>query len=201
MITRTSIATISYNSVPFLVHTLDDLIADGVIEFYAFVDHLPESDETKSHKHLFIVPSSNIDTFSLQNQLKEVDLEHPDLPPLGCIMFRHSKFADWFMYCQHDRDYLSMRGEVKEFIYSKDDFIVSDRDYFNELIHTSDFSKFKIFQKLRDAVNADVSFKELVSNGFVPVPQIVQYRMAYNIMKYGIANYDEEPVSAEKSTN
>lgn len=201
MITRTSIATISYNSVPFLVHTLDDLIADGVIEFYAFVDHLPESDETKSHKHLFIVPSSNIDTFSLQNQLKEVDLEHPDLPPLGCIMFRHSKFADWFMYCQHDRDYLSMRGEVKEFIYSKDDFIVSDRDYFNELIHTSDFSKFKIFQKLRDAVNADVSFKELVSNGFVPVPQIVQYRMAYNIMKYGIANYDEELVSADKSTN
>lgn len=201
MITRTSIATISYNSVPFLVHTLDDLIASGVIEFYAFVDHLPESDETKSHKHLFIVPSSNVDTFSLQNQLKEVDLEHPDLPPLGCIMFRHSKFADWFMYCQHDRDYLSMRGEVKEFIYSKDDFIVSDRDYFNELIHTSDFSKFKIFQKLRDAVSADVSFKELVSNGFVPVPQIVQFRMAYNIMKYGIANYDEEPGSADKSTN
>ena len=201
MITRTSIATISYNSVPFLVHALDDLIASGAIEFYAFVDHLPESDETKSHKHLFIVPSSNIDTFSLQNQLKEVDLEHPDLPPLGCIMFRHSKFADWFLYCQHDRDYLSMRGEVKEFIYSKDDFIVSDKDYFNELIHTSDFSKFKIFQKLRDAVSADVSFKELVSNGFVPVPQIVQYRMAYNIMKYGIANYDEEPDSNEKSTN
>lgn len=201
MITRTSIATISYNSVPFLVHTLDDLIASGVIEFYAFVDHLPESDETKSHKHLFIVPSSNIDTFSLQNQLKEVDLDHPDLPPLGCIMFRHSKFADWFMYCQHDRDYLAMRGEVKEFIYSKDDFIVSDKDYFNELIHTSDFSKFKIFQKLRDAVSADVSFKDLVANGFVPVPQIVQYRMAYNIMKYGIANYDEEPVSADKSTN
>lgn len=200
MITRTSIATISYNSVPFLVHTLDELIASGVIEFYAFVDHLPETDETKSHKHLLIVPSSNIDTFSLQNQLKEVDLDHPDLPPLGCIMFRHSKFADWYLYCQHDRDYLSMRGEVKEFIYSKDDFVVSDRDYFNELIHTSDFSKFKIFQKLRDAVSADVSFKELVSNGFVPVPQIVQYRMAYNIMKYGIANY-EEPDSAAKSTN
>lgn len=201
MITRTSIATISYNSAPFLVHTLDELIACGVIEFYAFVDHLPESDETKSHKHLFIVPSSNIDTFSLQNQLKEVDLDHPDMPPLGCIMFRHSKFADWFMYCQHDIDYLAMRGEFKEFVYSKDDFIVSDKDYFNELIHTSDFSKFKIFQKLRDAVSADVSFKELVSNGFVPVPQIVQYRMAYNIMKYGIANYDEERVSAEKSTN
>ena len=201
MITRTSIATISYNSVPFLVHSLDELIASGVIEFYAFVDHLPESDESKSHKHLFIVPSSNIDTFSLQNQLKEIDLDHPDLPPLGCIMFRHSKFGDWFMYCQHDRDYLAMRGEVKEFIYSKDDFVVSDKDYFNELIHTSDFSKFKIFQKLRDAVNADVSFKELVSNGFVPVPQIVQYRMAYNIMKYGIANYDEESVSTDKSTN
>ena len=201
MITRTSIATISYNSVPFFFFSLDELIASGVIEFYAFVDHLPESDETKSHKHLFIVPSSNIDTFSLQNQLKEIDLDHPDLPPLGCIMFRHSKFADWFMYCQHDRDYLAMRGEVKEFIYSKDDFFVSDKDYFNELIHTSDFSKFKIFQKLRDAVNANVSFKDLVSNGFVPVPQIVQYRMAYNIMKYGIANYDEEPGSAEKSTN
>lgn len=201
MITRTSIATISYNSVPFLVHTLNVMIESGSIEFYAFVDHLPESDETKSHKHLYIVPSSNIDTFSLQNQLKEIDLDHPDLPPLGCIMFRHSKFADWYLYCQHDRDYLSMRGECKEFIYTKDDFVVSDKDYFNELIHTSDFSKFKIFQKLRDAVSADVSFKDLVSNGFVPVPQIVQYRMAYNIMKYGIANYDEERASAERSTN
>ena len=201
MITRTSIATISYNSVPFLVHTLNELIERGVIEFYAFIDHMPESDETKSHKHLFIIPSSNVDTFSLQNQLKEVDLDHPDLPPLGCIMFRHSKFSDWFLYCQHDRDYLAMRGELKEFIYTKDDFIVSDKDYFNELIHTSDFSKFKIFQKLRDAVSSDVSFRDLVSNGFVPVPQIVQYRMAYNIMKYGVSNYDEEPVSAENSTN
>lgn len=201
MITRTAIATISYNSVPFLVHTLDELISNGAIEFYAFVDHLPESDETKSHKHLFIVPSSNIDTFSLQNQLKEIDLEHPDMPPLGCIMFRHSKFADWYMYCQHDREYLAMRGEAKEFLYIKDDFVVSDVDYFNELIHTSDFSKFKIFQKLRDAVNSKVPFRYLVINGFIPVPQIVQYRMTYNLMRYGVANYDEELSSAEESTN
>lgn len=190
MNTRSPIATISYNTDSFLIENLNVLIKEGVIEFYAFISHLPEDDEKKIHKHLFVIPSSTIDTFVLNDRLAELDILHPDLPPLGCIRWVHSKFSDWYMYGLHDKDYLASKGESRKYHYDKSDFIVSEYDYFAELIHTSDFSKYKVFNKIRDLVASGVSFRELFSNGFIPVQQIIQYKKAYNLLKYGDMEHD-----------
>lgn len=190
MITRTAISTISYNSEQFLIRELNKLIReDKIIEFYAFIYHYPEEDEKKPHRHLFVIPSSTVDTFSLNERLQQIDVQNPDKPPLGCISWCHSKFADWFLYSIHDRDYLASKCESRKFHYEKQEVVVSDWDYFNELIHRSDFSKYKAFAKFRDMISSGVNFRELFSNGFIPVQQIVQYKKAFNLLKYGNMDY------------
>lgn len=190
MNTRSPISTISYNTEQFLIRELNKLIReDRIIEFYAFIYHYPEEDEKKGHRHLFVIPSTTVDTFSLNERLKQIDIKCPDNAPLGCISWCHSKFADWFLYVLHDSDYLATKCESRKFHYDKQEIVVSDYDYFNELIHRCDFSKYKSFAKFRDMIKSGVGFRELFSNGFIPIQQIVQYKKAFNLLKFGNMDY------------
>lgn len=191
MITRTNISTISYNTDSFLIRTLEKLRSEGVIYFWAFVQHFPEDDERKMHKHLFVVPSSTLDTFQLDTYMQEIDDAHPDLPPLRCKMWCRSQFPDWYMYVLHDKDYLVHKGIERKYHYTIDDIICSDKDDLLELIHRSDFSNIKYTSKFRDMIASGVSFAELVKNGFVPIQQIEQYSKAYDLFKYGDLYYSK----------
>lgn len=191
MITRSNISTISYNTDDFLILKLNDMIKNHCIEFWAFINHIPEEDEKKSHKHLFIIPSGTVDTFALSDILEEIDFTNPAMPLLGTIFWKHSKFVDWYLYALHDIDYLASKGESRKYHYDKSEFIVSESDYFNELIHSCDFSQYTKHKKLREAVQSDVSFRDLFANGFIPVQQIGQYSLAYNLLKYGDMYYDK----------
>ena len=198
MNTRSPIFTILYNTEQFLIRELNKLIKeDRIIEFYAFIYHYPEEDEKKGHRHLFVIPSTTVDTFSLNERLKQIDVKCPDNAPLGCISWCHSKFADWFLYVLHDSDYLATKCESCKFHYEKQEIVVSDYDYFNELIHRCDFSKYKSFAKFRDMIQSGVGFRELFSNGFIPIQQIVQYKKAYNLLKFG--NMDYTPNITERA--
>ena len=97
MITRSNISTISYNTDDFLTFKLNDMIKNHCIEFWAFINHIPEEDERKEHKHLFIIPSGTVDTFALSDILEEIDFTNPTMPPLGTIFWKHSKFVDWYL--------------------------------------------------------------------------------------------------------
>ena len=191
MITRSNISTISYNTDDFLIFKLNDMIKNHCIEFWSFINHIPEEDERKAHKHLFIIPSGTVDTFALSDILEEIDFTNPSMPPLGTIFWKHSKFVDWYLYALHDIDYLASKGESRKYHYDKSEFIVSDSDYFNELIHSCDFSQYTKHKKLREAVQSDISFRDLFANGFIPVQQIGQYSLAYNLLKYGDMYYDK----------
>ncbi len=182
MVTRAPISTISYNTYDFLVAELIKLQNERIIEFWAFVEHKPEDDETKAHKHLLIFPATTIDTFDLSKRFEEIDIEHPDLPPLGCIMWHRSKFVDWYLYALHDADYLASKGQSRKYHYEKCDVACPDNDYLNEQIHLCDFSPFKRFSEFRDCVKSKVPFAELVKNGFVPIPQIYQWSKAYYLL-------------------
>lgn len=181
MKTSKPFATISYNSIPFLRSKLDDFVAGRIIDFYAFIDHYPEEDETKAHRHLFVIPNGRLDTDSFFDQFLEVDPDTPDLP-FRCIKARPSKFQDWYLYCLHDSSYLALKGQARKFHYLTDDFYVSDGDYFLELIHEIDHAKLFRFDGLREAVEKGISFEDLLFDGFIPVQMVTQYRMAYEMM-------------------
>jgi hypothetical protein len=65
---------------------LNEMIADALLDFWAYIEHLPEQDEKKRHKHLYLVPSKLIDTAVFQKRLQEIDTTDLLAKPLGCIV-------------------------------------------------------------------------------------------------------------------
>lgn len=178
MRTSKSFATIDYNSRDFLIVKLSELVRNGTLDFWAFVEHLPEDDETKKHKHLFCVPSGRMDTAQLLSYLEEIDPKHPD-KPLRCLACRSSKFDDWYQYALHDTFYLASKGQSRRYHYRKEEIVCSDEDYLSELIHQIDYSKLARIKELKQAVADGISFPEMVSRGQIPIQQINQYSRAY----------------------
>ena len=161
---------------------LNDLVNRRKIAFYAFIEHLPEEDERKKHKHVLIIPNGQINTDQVYDFLLEIDPAYPD-KPLGCTPFRSSKFSDWYLYAIHDRDYLASKGQSRKYFYKNEDFIVSDIDFFNEEIHTIDLSSLSKMKNLRNAVSSGVSFEQMVINGQIPIQQVYAYQRAYDLIQ------------------
>ena len=180
MRTSKSIATISYNSNEFLKSKCEDLIESGIIDFAFWIEHAPEEDELKAHKHLYIMPSSVTDTKVLQKAFEEFDDNNDK--PLGVITFMPSKFDDWFLYSIHDKAYLASKGQSRKYHYLIDDFSRTDDILFRELINKIDRSKFIGLERVKNAVETGLSFQELVNLGAVPIQLINQYRLAYEMV-------------------
>lgn len=181
MKTSKPFSTISYNSSEFLQVKLNDLVNRRKIAFYGFIEHLPEEDEKKAHKHLYIVPNGQTNTDEILDYLLELDPKNPD-KPLGCIPFHSSKFTDWYLYSVHDKDYLASKGQSRKYSYKKEEVIVSDSDFFNEELHRMDLSKLSKVKALRNAVECGVPFEQMLMTGQIPVQQVYAYKQTYDMI-------------------
>lgn len=177
MRTCKSISTVSFNTESFLESICDKLVADGIFVFYTYIKHLPEEDERKPHIHLFLVPSGVCNTERLRDSFIEPTC---DGEPLGCLPFRTSSFVDWYLYSLHDKEYLTLKCQSRKYQYSDVDLVYSDYDYFIQIKHSSDFSKYRRLTQFREMALSRVPFSYLVANGHVPYQQIFQYREVYN---------------------
>lgn len=196
MVTSCNISTISYNSREFLLKTLSRLVELRVINFYSFIEHLPEEDEKKSHIHLYIVPNGRIDT----DKLREDYFLEPvssSTSCLNCLPFYHSKWADWYLYSSHNRSYLNSKMEERKYYYSDDEFVNSDDMYFTELCHTIDYSKFMGNERFKNAVLSGMTFKECLEKGIVPINLVRQYQTFYGFLK-GFLSEPETPSGVSK---
>jgi hypothetical protein len=171
-----------------------------VIDFWVYVEHLPEDDETKAHKHLYCVPSRLVDTAQFVAYLQEVDANKPLDKPLGVIMPVSSKFGDWFQYTQHDVAYLMSKGQTRRFGYTLADYVSSDPDYFNEIRHRIDLTKSNTHKRLVEAVQSKTPFQELVLQGMVPINQIHAYEMAYNYITNAITYRNGRATHVDEAT-
>lgn len=181
MKTSKPFSTISYNTPSYLFSKLSELVQSRKIEFFSFIEHLPEDDEKKIHIHLFIIPNGRVDTDQIIDYLTEIDPEKPD-KPLGCIMCRSSKFGDWYLYALHDRGYLAQRGQARKYSYQESEMQVSDTDYLRELIHTVDYSPYTRFLQIRQYAVEGIPFSDLVMQGLIPIQQTASYEKAYQLM-------------------
>ena len=177
-------STISYNSGGFLKLKLDELLKAEVIQFYAFIEHVPEEDEKKKHKHLYIEPAKSVQTEELRDELREYVEETPD-KPLGCMPFGKSKFGDWYLYAIHDEAYLSSKGQTRKFHYRRDMFITSDDDYFDELVRNIDMLKITPYQKLAESIKHGDSFGDVIRRGQVPINQLANWHTAWQVLAGG----------------
>lgn len=183
MRTSKPFATISYNSASYLSSTLDKLVEQNILDFWCFIEHLPEDDETKKHKHLFCVPVSCFDCRTLIDYLQETDESNPTAKPLTCIIPRSSKFDDWYQYSLHDVNYLASKGQARKYHYTVNDIIRSNDDYFNDLRYQINYSKINRMERIIAAVNNGETFESLLAMGQIPIQLINQYKSAYDMLR------------------
>lgn len=185
MRTTKPIATISFNSASYLKLKLDELKKAKIISVYHFIEHLPEDDEAgkKRHIHLYIEPSKLIQTDDLAEHFLEFDAEKPDKPK-RCLLFRTSKFGDWYMYAIHDKAYLASKGQSRRYHYGYDDVVTSDADELYRAFREIDLSHLTPLREIMQAVENGLSFSEYLKKGRVPIQQIHAYQKAFDLIAY-----------------
>ena len=174
MRTSCPISTISYNTKDFLTNQLNQLN----IEFWCAISHFPEKDESKKHYHVYIEPAKQMDTDSIRKALEEFTPENDK--PLGCMPFRKSKFDDAILYFLHDKEYLASKFLVREYHYELTDFITNSFDYLMERYSMIERRKYCVQSKLVEFAEQLLPFSYVVSEGYVPIPLIGQYKIFYN---------------------
>lgn len=196
MRTSKPFSTISYNTDSFLVEKLNSLVDSFKVEFWCYVKHFGELDDSgnreKEHKHVFIIPNGKIDTMELSQMMLETDNNNLK-KPLRCMDFHSSKEDDWILYSSHDPDYLRTKFLVREFNYQLKDFVSSDDDEmrikWDRAFHESEYMK---NQRLLNMMQTH-SASQLVSAGFVQPQQAFQMQIFYKMLKQGrIEDWEQE---------
>lgn len=196
MRTSKPFSTISYNTDTFLQAQLNDLVKRNIIDFWCYVNHKKEIDENKDHKHLFIIPSSIIDTKNLEQHFIEPDLTN--MLPLKCMPFQSSNFSDWFLYSKHDAGYLLSKGQKREFHYAESDFICSDINYLIELKHSINYAKINSFNAIADSVNQGLTDFEICQ--MFPVQMIRQVQTAIFLCRSHSQMFRNDRMNEKNST-
>lgn len=182
MNTGKPISTISYNSPAFLRGILSQLVDTGRLSAWVAICHKGEDDDAgkKDHIHVYAEPSRRIQTDDLKRFFSEPD-PLSDLP-LGCLPWRSSTFADWYLYCSHDRQYLLRKGLTRKFHYKDSDFFASDPDYLRFLVRNITAADYSILAQMRDAINSGLSWAQFFARGSVPVQLVKQYKVCWDIL-------------------
>ena len=182
MRTSKPFSMISYNTRDFLREKLNELVQGGLIQFWAFIEHLPEEDEKKAHKHLYIIPAKLIDTQRIEKALQEIDLTDITAKPLGAIFPQSSKFDDWYLYSLHDKKYLAYKGQKRKYHYNDNAFFVSCPDTFQELKNLIDYTKINRLNLIIEKAENGESLSDIIKTCNIPLQLVGQVKHLYNII-------------------
>lgn len=180
MRTAKPISTVSFNTKEYLKSTLDNLVESKVLSWYCFIPHKAEDDDAgkKDHFHVYAEPSKTLQTDDLRSEFKEYDPEMPD-KPRSTLVWKSSKFYDWYQYSLHDPAYLASKGLRKKYWYRQDEFITSEED---ELLDRVANFPVTPTQRMLEEIQRGTPFEHFVAMGCVPVRQIMQYRLMWNTL-------------------
>jgi len=198
MRTSKPFSMISYNTEAFLQEKLDELRQAGLIQFWAFIEHLPEEDEEKAHKHMYVIPARMIDTLRIEKALQEIDLNDLTAKPLGAIFPRPSKFDDWYLYALHDRRYLAYKGQKRKYHYNDKAFVVSCQDTFRELKNLIDYTEINRLSLILEKAENGESLASIIKTSNIPLQLIGQVRQLYDIIVGPFETYRNGRASHQK---
>lgn len=177
--TTKPISTISFNTASYLKLKLDEMTRSHILSFWCFISHKPEDDEAglKEHFHLYVEPSKLLQTDDLRTALLEPDLENEK--PRGCLMFRSSKFDDWYLYALHKREYLASKGQSRKFHYEHKDIVTSDADDLLFKAKSIDMFSVTPYASMVEAQSLGMTWNEYFAQGLVPIQQVRQFEYAW----------------------
>lgn len=204
MRTTKPISTISYNTEAFLKLKLEEFRKAGILSFWAFIHHLPEDDEggKKDHLHVYVEPAKMLQTDDLRLDLVQLSLDSPDRP-LGCLVFCHSKFDDWYLYALHDKAYLASKGQSRRYRYRYDQIVTSDPDDLNFKAKSIDRLSVSPYAVMIEAIEHGVTWSQFFARGLVPITQLNQWEKAWQALlqdftdRNGAAGHDVDHATGE----
>lgn len=181
MKTRKPITTISYNTDAYLKLKLEELRKAKIISVWFYIEHEPEEDEKKAHKHLWIMPAKTIQTDDIVDELIESDPKNDK--PLKCLHFQAcNSFADWYLYSIHDKAYLMRKGQKRKHTYKPEQFVCSDKDELEQMVHEIDMTDYTAIGRMVNAIEQGETFSEYIRRGGVPVQLFKQYQAAWEFL-------------------
>lgn len=182
MQTAKPISTISYNTEPFLVQTLNALVKAKRIDFWAYIHHFPEDDEVKlkHHFHVYLEPSKRTQTATLKEEFLELDPDNDK--PLGVLTFHSSRFTDWYLYALHDEAYLASKYQTRVHHYEGDQVKTMDIDELHARVYDIDLSDITPIKRLKTFQDSGKTFQQAVAQGLVPIQQISSYEKAWDAL-------------------
>lgn len=195
MKTSKPISTISYNSEEFLRAKLDYLVRSGEVAFWYYIKHHGEYDketdiQDKDHIHVYLEFADRVDTVKLGEMFLEYENGDLNSKPLKCMPFRVSKPYDALLYNIHHSQYLLQKFEQKEFSYTLDDIVSSDRDYLNQLYSEAMHSDIFKRDRMMKLMDSGVSVAEMCYHGLVNTNQAYQMMIFEQLYKRGKYNID-----------
>lgn len=196
MKTSKPISTISYNSVEFLKAKLDYLVRSGEVAFWYYIKHHGEYDketnmQDKDHIHVYLEFADRVDTVKLGEMFLEYENGDLNSKPLKCMPFRVSKPYDALLYNIHHVQYLLQKFEQKEFAYTIDDIVTSDRDYLNQIYSEAMHSDIFKRDRMMKLMDSGVSVAEMCYHGLVNTNQAYQMMIFEQLYKRGKYNIDK----------
>ena len=195
MKTSKPISTISYNSEEFLRAKLEYLVRSGEVAFWYYIKHHGEYDketniQDKDHIHVYLEFADRVDTIKLGEMFLEYENGDLNSKPLKCMPFRVSKPYDALLYNIHHSQYLLQKFEQKEFSYTLDDIVSSDREYLNQLYSEAMHSDIFKRDRMMKLMDSGVSVAEMCYHGLVNANQAYQMMIFEQLYKRGKYNID-----------
>lgn len=205
--TQRPLSTISYNTFDFLRAKLEELRKRGDLDFWCFIRHHGETNEDgskeKEHFHVYLQPGTALDRRELRQQF--IQFYKNESLPRGFMPMQPSNWSDWYLYGLHDKEYLTSKGQSREFYYSDRDMVRSDDTFFWELVHRIDRTKINPLGEVVRAAQSGISFAEFITTHQLSLLQVRSAQFVFQQVQGGLAfktlqragRPDHEPVDPE----
>lgn len=181
MKTKRLIGTITYNTPMWLAVNMPKWVDSGICDWAHWIRHEPETDETKAHYHLIMMPAKTLDTGALTKLTYEIDPGNPEMC-LHCQPWRFSKLDDWILYCLHDPNYLASKGQSRDLHYKLSDIDSTCHDLLEEQYRQIDLRRYGIGEKLKEMIKAGKDWDDVLISGLIPWAQIRYWKEVFRAM-------------------
>ena len=180
MTTIKALSTISYNSEDFLKGKLNELCANGYIDFWYYIKHIGEYDkasDTTDKDHIHVILNLVSVLIQLIYRLCLLNIQ---------IMISHKR-NEKILYDLHNEQYLISIMDKKQYHYSVDDIVTNDRDYLMEIYREAMHSDIFRNKRFIEMLESGACVSDLAYHGFIRPSQAYSYSCfedLYNRGKY-----------------
>lgn len=173
-------STISYNTDRFLKKTLNQLVNEGIVSYWFYINHKPDTDDKMAHIHLRVELRKPTDMIEFEKLFIQHirDKKHKTTKTRS---FQYSDCNNWFMYAVHNPDYLRYKKMTRNYQYTLSDIKSNDKD---ECEYRYKIALEWLYSELLKDLYAEDKLKEGISISALADSGIITSRNAFRMKQF-----------------